>query len=247
MSKPLELRIWRKIHSIISKNPGIDVNKLAELLNMELSLVDGYLISMEKHNEITVLQDDNVKRFYTGDSSLVASQDRRASDTRIKLYSLILQNPGLHLSKIAELLEMSSPLAEYHLSYLEKNNFIMSVDDEKGYYKRFYIKYSKVGREDKKSLSLLRQEPLIKVVLLLIKHGTLKHKEIAEKLSIAPSTLSYHLSKLVDNGVIEVLYYGEEKGYSLKNEKEIIWIVRRYKLDQLVEGFKNTWSDLELS
>jgi len=246
MNKPLELGVWRKIHKIISKNPGISVGDIAQQLDMKNEQVEQYVNSMEQHGEITARDSDQGKRYCVSESSLLIHQDRRVGETRIRLYTLISQNPGLHLSKIAELLEMSSPLAEYHLTYLEKNNYIMSVADEKGYYKRFYITHGDVGREEKKSIALLRQEPLLKIVLLLLRHPSLQHKVIAEKLKIAPSTLSYHLSKLVENGIIEVASYGEEKGYVLKNEREIIWIVRRFKLDQLIEGFKDTWSDLDL-
>jgi predicted transcriptional regulator len=246
MSEPLELEIWRKIFNTISKNPGVDLQKIAELLNMKASQVESYLNSMELHGEITASKDEPVKRYYAEASSLSSRLDRRADDTRIKLYNLILQNPGLHLRKIAEILEMSSPLAEYHLTYLEKNNYVISAQDEKGYYKRFYIKYSDVGVEDKQKLAILRQEPLLKIVLLLIKHRSLQHKEIAEKLRISPSTLSYHLNKLIEYRLIEVFHHGDEKGYSLKNEKEIIWIVRRYKLDKIIEGFKDTWGNLDL-
>ena len=246
MSEPLELETWRKIYSTISKNPGLDITKIAELLNMKTSQLELYLNSMEAYGEITASKEEQEKRYYTQANSLSSPQDRRADDTRIKMFNIILHNPGLHLRKIAELLEMSSPLAEYHLTYLEKNNRVISVQDDKGYYKRFYIKYSDVGVEDKQKLSILRQEPLLKIALLLIKHRSLKHKELAEKLHISPSTLSYHLNRLVEQGILEVLHYGTEKGYSLKNEKEIIWIIRRYKLDQIIEGFKDTWRDLDI-
>ena len=246
MSEPFNLEIWRKIHAAVSRNPGMEIEKIADLLNMKIDQAEIYIRSMTEHKEINESKEGNVIRYYVGESSLLSQQDRRASDTRIRLYSLIMQNPGLHLSKIADVLEMSSPLAEYHLSYLEKNSYIMSVPDEKGYYKRFYVASSEVGREDKKQLALLRQEQLLKIVLLLIKHQVLRHKEISEKLKISPSTLSYHLNKLVEQGIIEVATFGEEKGYTLKNSREITWMVRRYKLDQIIEGFKNTWSDLEL-
>jgi len=246
MSKSLNLEIWRKIYSLISKNPGADIQKIIELANLKPSVVETYIESMEKHGEIHSTQENDTKHFFPGEQSLLTQQDRRVGDTRIQMYSLIMQNPGLHLSKIAELLDMSSPLAEYHLSYLEKHHYVMSVADGKGYYKRYYIKYSDVGVEEKQSLAVLRQEPLLKIVLLLIRHQSLQHKEIADKLGIAPSTLSYHLNKLVESQLIEVVHHGEEKGYTLKDTKEIVWLVRRYKLDQLIEGFKDVWNDLDL-
>ena len=43
-----------------------------------------------------------------------------------QIYTLIQKNPGLHLSKIAEQLNMRISHVEYHLLYLEKNGIDMS-------------------------------------------------------------------------------------------------------------------------
>jgi len=48
-------------------------------------------------------------------------------ETRRKIYELIEKNPGLHLSKIAELLKMRVSLAEYHLLFLEKKDTIETI------------------------------------------------------------------------------------------------------------------------
>src|SRR5512136_827411 len=94
-------------------------------------------------------------------------------DTRRKIFDLVSRNPGLHLSKIAEVLQMSVQLVEYHLLYLEKN-VVVYAERESGF-TRYYIKGG-IGTADKKILSLLRQEVPLKITIFLLKNDNSKNK-----------------------------------------------------------------------
>jgi predicted transcriptional regulator len=164
-------------------------------------------------------------------------------ETRRKIYELITKNPGLHFSKIADMLHLRLSLVEYHLLYLEKNKIIISVK-EKGY-KRYYVEGTKIGVEDKKILSLLRQEIPLRIVLFLIKNANSKHRDILKYVDCAPSTLSYHLKKLVTNGIIAIKNnFGKEGVYNIVNKNEIIKIIVSYKPYAVLESFKDIWGDL---
>ena len=139
---------------------------------------------------------------------------------------------------------MSTSLAEYHLIHLEKNEQIMAVKGVGGYYKRYYVRDSSVGVREAKILALLRQDILLKIIILLWKHPNLHHSQLLKKLRLSPSTLTYHMSKLIEYDIVQKLSYGQKKGYILKNEKEIIWIIRRHKLDQTLDRFKDLWEEL---
>lgn len=162
-------------------------------------------------------------------------------DTRRKIYDIVVKNPGLHLSKIAELLNMRISLVEYHLLYLGKNQIVVSVN-ESGY-TRYYVK-GEIGTEDKKALALLRQNVPLRIVILLLKCDSSQHKELLKNLDIAPSTLSYHLKKLVKCGIISVQTYGEEKGYSIINKEMVTRLLIQYKPYNLIDSFKDIWVDL---
>ena len=141
---------------------------------------------------------------------------------------------------------MSSQLAEYHLLNLEKKEQIYGVKDPQGYYKRFYIKESEVGVKEKNILALLRQEHHLKIVIHILLNPNIRHRELLEKLQIAGSTLSYHLKRLEDQDLVGSISYGKERGYHIKDEKEIIQIIMKYKLGEIIEGFKDIWKDLHL-
>jgi predicted transcriptional regulator len=162
-------------------------------------------------------------------------------ETRRKIYDLVAKNPGLHLSRIAELLEMRISLVEYHLIFLEKNQIVI-LSKESGY-ARCYVRGA-VGTEDKRIIAVLRQEVPLRIVLYLLKNVISQHKDILEILDVAPSTLSYHLKKLLNHGIISVHTYGEERGYCITNREEILRLLMQYKPYNLIESFKDIWIDL---
>jgi len=243
MNESTEFETRRNVCDIIAKNPGIHLSKIAELLDVKISVVEQYLLSLERNETITSIESEGYKRYYIEDKRS-GIRDKRIKETRNKIYYLIASNPGLHLSKIAEMLNMRLSLAEYHLQSMEKNKVITAVKDV-GYYKRYYIAGSEIGTKERKIISLLREEIPLKIVLFLLKRSNAKHKEILENFKITSSTLSYHLNKLVNHGIIDIPSYGENKGYTLKNKKEIIKLLKKYKLIPLTKSFTDVWYDLK--
>jgi len=170
-------------------------------------------------------------------------QDVLELETRRKIYDLINQNPGIHLSKISQILKMRTSLVEYHLLFLEKHE-IISSDKETGY-KRYYLK-GQIGVKDKRYLFILRQKTVLEIILLLLKNDVSPHKVILENVNVSPSTLSYHLNKLIKKDIIELNRYGENKGYKIKNRDEIVSILIQYKPYKILDGFEDIWADLKV-
>lgn len=171
--------------------------------------------------------------------------ERFELETRRKIFEIVKKNPGVHLSRIAQLLQLRISLVEYHLFILEKNR-ILTVLKETGY-KRYYIEASNIAPKDKKILALLRREVPLTIVLLLLKHQRLNHMTILQYTSsVAPSTLSYHLQQLLDAGIVAVEQRGKEREYSIVDSGEISRILVYYKPYETMESFKNIWSDLRV-
>jgi len=163
-------------------------------------------------------------------------------EARRKIYELLKKNPGLHLSKIAEILNLRISHVEYHLLYMEKNDLITS-SKEKGY-KRYYISGSKIGLKEKKLLSILRQEKPLKIVLLILKTSKARHQDLINEIDVAPSTLSYHLKKLVNKEILTITVNHGDKEYSVLNEKEIIQFIIKYKPYEVLASFIDIWTGL---
>ena len=240
MIRFLETDEQKKIYYIILKNPGIHLTKIANILTMNITVVETHLVSLEKKG-IIISNSETGYKTYTVVEKRIGSRDKRVTDTQQKIFDLIQKNQGLHLSKIAELMNMRLSLAQYHLSNLEKDHLIVSVS-EKGY-KRYYSDETSIGSQEKKILALLRQEIPLKIITFLIKKQIAQHKQIMEYVNVSPSTLSYHLNKLVAADIIEVSSYGEERGYKIRNKKEIKQLLLKYVL---IEGFDQLWDDFSI-
>ena len=167
-------------------------------------------------------------------------KDSTELETQKLIYTIIEKQPGLNISKIAELLDINVPLTLYHLRYLERHELI-SIIKENGY-TRCYIK-GKVGVEDKKILSILRQEIPLRIVLFLLKNPLSRHKEILEHFEIGKSTLSYHLKKLVKREIIAIRTIGGDQGYAVIDKKRIVSFLIKYKPSRVALGLKDTWAD----
>jgi predicted transcriptional regulator len=163
-------------------------------------------------------------------------------ETRRKIYNLILRNPGLHANKIATDLSMSGQLTDYHLGYLERNNLVVAVKEEG--FRRYYI-HGTIGLEERRRISILRHETPLRIVLFLLEHPYSTHGEILQHINVVKSTLSYHLTKLLAQGIITTNPDENEKRYVVVNEKEIVELLIRYKPYSRIESFKDTWVDLK--
>ena len=241
MSEFLDRQTQQKICNVIAKNPGIHISKISEILSMPLFIVKDHLRYLENKNIIFSVENDGYNKYFI-DVNKRGNLDKQLNETRRKIYDLIVKNPGLHQAKIAKMLSMRKSLAEYHLNGLEKSQDIMSVKDSG--YKTYYVEGSEVDSEDKKVLAIVRQQIPKNVILLLLKNPVLKHKELAEQLKISPSTLSYHLNKLMEQKIIDVKKYGEDKGYVLKSRKELMKLLVRYEIHSIIDSFEDMWDDI---
>ena len=160
-----------------------------------------------------------------------------------QIYLLVVKQPGLNLSTIAEHLKISIPLALYHLRYLEKNDMLSSTKEEG--FQRYYIK-GKIGVKDQKFLSLFRQEMLLRIVLFLLKNPQSRHKDIVENFEISRSLLSYYLKKLAKKGIILIQEGDKERHYVILNEEEIVRFLIKYEPYKMLEGMSDTWADFTM-
>jgi len=74
-------------------------------------------------------------------------------------------------------------------------------------------------------------------------HPNSKHKEILENFDLAASTLTYHINKLVKEGIINFYDSKKKKGYIIIDEKDVISFLVRYKPSKVLKRFKETWAD----
>ncbi len=161
--------------------------------------------------------------------------------TRKKIYETIVLNPGMHFRELQRFLSIPVGMLEYHLSVLEKNGLVVSKDD--GRYKRYFANTT-MTQEERKIMGLLRNNITRNIVIFLLENGRSKHADILRNFDISPSTLSYHLNKLVKKGIVVRESIGRENYYEIRHPETVANTIIKYRksfLDSVVDNFAEWW------
>ena len=140
--------------------------------------------------------------------------------TRRDIYQNISKNPGLHINELSQKTGIPRSTLTYHLRCLMKLNLINFNTEKKD--KRFYV-CNQMGIKDKKLLGLFRQEIPFRILMYLFFPGYCSEKELAKDLGVCPSTIHFHLRKLLELGVIQHVEAKDGKLFSFHEEKQIVF------------------------
>jgi predicted transcriptional regulator len=173
--------------------------------------------------------------------------------TRMRVFQQVQQHPGLHQRDIARRLDMRPGHAEYHLRQLEKTGLLRT--EKSGGYKRYYLTVEPlngpqddhVPPADRAWLAVLREARPLELVAQLLQESPLTIGEVANRMDLAVSTTSYHVTKLEKAGILQRHREGNQRFVSLSDRERLIQVLLRYEPpDDLVEGFEDLWDDIGL-
>jgi predicted transcriptional regulator len=126
----------------------------------------------------------------------VKSKDVLDNKTRYALHGVITEKPGIHYSALREEFGLANGQAAYHLSVLEREDFIKSVRD--GNMKRFYASTVKVPRSEFLSPEQMREE----MVRIISERPGISQRELIEEIGHSRDSVGYHLREMVKDGTI---------------------------------------------
>jgi len=174
----------------------------------------------------------------------MGTKDALELETRRRIYRKISAVPGMYFREIQRAADLEVGEAEYHLSYLEKAALV-SVQLE-GNRKRYFARGA-FDEKERRLLVLLRQEAPRKIAIEILLAGKRTFQELLESFGRAKSTLSFHLSKFAQAGILAVEHVGKENVYSLNEPERIAKALISYRatfLDEAVDRFAEAWLEL---
>lgn len=163
---------------------------------------------------------------------------------RRRVYDAVRRYPGIHVRGIERELDTSAALAQYHLRKLAEDGYVEA--HEQGGYARYYPtdkgKSASVMPEDMPLVGLLREEVPLHVTLLLLDRP-MTHTELVDQTGVAKSTMSYHLAKLAEAGIVERI--PREATLRLVDRERIYRLLLAYRpTPSLLDAFADLWRDL---
>ncbi len=177
---------------------------------------------------------------------MVDLDDALVLGARDKIYRAINRNPGLHFRELQRRTDLATGSLQYHLDYLTKRHLVFA--SKQGKFVRYYSARGEQFGEDETLMNLLRQESLRKIVLFLLTKRSATNPVIADAVGLSPSTISWHINKLVTGNVVGVRKRLRKKYFYLLEPGKAKGLLRAHKvsfLDELVDHFVEIWDSME--
>jgi predicted transcriptional regulator len=120
-------------------------------------------------------------------------------DTRARIRRHVRDTPGVHFNRVGRDLDIASGQAQYHLRRLVRDGEI-SVERIGG---RAHYFDPAFDPWERRTVAFLRRETAREILVRLHADGPTRPKALADELDLARSTVSWHVSNLVESGIVE--------------------------------------------
>jgi DNA-binding MarR family transcriptional regulator len=155
-----------------------------------------------------------------------SSDDHDVPSNRLRIYKYIKNNPGAHFRKIIKELGLAMGDTQYHLDVLEKSGKVRSR--KINMYRRYYAA-SVLGEKEETILAFLRQETAKDILIYLIEHPYSTQSDLAGFKHYSSPTISWHMSRLIEAGIVSETREGKKKRYSINADRDkLIHILKTY-------------------
>ncbi|MGA7369001.1 MAG: ArsR family transcriptional regulator [Nitrososphaeraceae archaeon] len=164
---------------------------------------------------------------------------RSSIDPRDKIHDLIAENPGVRYKELTRLAATSNGVLTYHLRVLEKLILIRVERQSNNRVTRYFV--DDIPKGDSEIIGYFRNGVTRKIILFLLKKKICTFSEIVDDIEKAPSTVSWHIKRLKEVGILQIIH-GEERLYlyRLMDRRIVTQILLKYEqsfADKIVDNY----------
>ena len=139
------------------------------------------------------------------------------NDNRNQVLAYIAGTPGATAVDIARDMGLNVGTVRYHLLILTINHKIVEHKDDK--YLRYFTNSNSYSMAGRAVISLMKREPMWRVLNVLAEKPGLSNVEISKELSISTGAASRHMNELLTKGIVIKMPQGDRGfAYSIKDE-----------------------------
>jgi predicted transcriptional regulator len=167
------------------------------------------------------------------------------NDPKEMLMLHITNIPGIRYRELLRLTGLSNGVLAYHLSSLEKSSQIRVDRQRENKTTRYYS--VSIPMQESDILRQLRNNVSRQIIKFILDNNLCTFNEIVEHLGKAASTVSWHLKRLKQEGLISVTYGGECQLYQLMNRELVYEVIYKYKksfIDIVVNNYTEMAEEL---
>lgn len=143
--------------------------------------------------------------------------------TRRAIQNHVTDRPGVHFNELVRALDLAPGQVQYHLKRLTRADRVVADDlfGRTHYYPPEYDEWERAA------LALLHRETTADVVAELLARGPSGPGEVADRVGIARSTLSWHVDRLTEADVVAKRREGNAVVLSLADPERTARLLRR--------------------
>jgi len=159
-------------------------------------------------------------------------------DPRDKIHDLIAKNPGIRYKELTRLAATSNGVLTYHLRVLEKLKLIKVERQSNNRVTRYFI--ADIPKGDSDIIGYFRNGVTRKIILFVLRNEFCTFNEIVDDIGKAPSTVSWHIKRLKEAGILRIIHGEERLLYRLMDEKIVSQILLKYEqsfADKIVDNY----------
>jgi predicted transcriptional regulator len=121
------------------------------------------------------------------------------SDTRDQIRRCVHDIPGIHFSRVSRELDLATGQVQYHLYRLIRADKIVSeeISGQTHYFAPDFDPW------ERHAIAFLQRETPREIIVRLHANGPTRPKTLASDLDLARSTIAWHVSNLVEHGIVE--------------------------------------------
>ncbi|UCD91688.1 MAG: helix-turn-helix domain-containing protein [Methanobacteriota archaeon] len=160
------------------------------------------------------------------------------------IFRYISRYPGSYFREIQKGVDLATGVLEYHLNYRVKKGLLSTETERKR--KRYYVS-EEIPHPDKRTIGLMRQKMPRRITIHAMLNPDCSFQDLRKEFEIAKSTLSFHLKKLEDAGILVSYLEGRKKFYKVADPEETARILISYKssfLDAVLDSFAEVWLEV---
>lgn len=163
-------------------------------------------------------------------------------DTRTVIENAIDLNPGIRYRELLRMTGLANGVLAYHLAALEKSNRIRA--DRESRATRYFP--PRVSDGESAVLKYVRHGPIRDILLFIFENEHCTFGEIVENAKRSPSTVSSHMKRLREDGIVSVRY-GDLRLYRITDRELLSEVLSKYRqsyADRVVDGYADMMEEL---
>ena len=139
-----------------------------------------------------------------------------ANLNRERLYDFIKSCPGTCFSEIIKKTRLNRGTVRYHMEVLETENMIESYKANGKI--RYFQNSSTYEEKDKAVIAALRNDMDRKIILEILNGQCSTNETLVKKMGISASTISWHIGRLREQGIVRADTEGQYTTYSINSD-----------------------------